>query len=101
MTVIINSRLSYTHFIPHYRKESHMNRTDMHRLISVEADRIRACANRLIELYPPEPTDDHSLEEYIAVKDGGDRTVESLAASLSAIDRLFAIVKDHGDLLDK
>ncbi len=78
-----------------------MNRTDMHHLISVEADRIRACADRLIELYPPEPTDDHSLEEYITKDTTGDRAIESLGWSLSAIDRLFAIVKDHGDLLDK
>jgi nitrogen-specific signal transduction histidine kinase len=89
----------YTHFYPHYRKESHMNKADIDRLIAVEADRIRACTNRLIELYPPQPTDDHSLEAHIAKDKTGALTADSLGLALEEIERLLDIARDYADLI--
>ena len=76
-----------------------MNRADIDRLISIEADRIRHCAARLIELYPPAPDDDHSLEAAIAKDTTGSSTLFHLGLSLGEIERLLGIAKDYADLI--
>lgn len=78
-----------------------MNKADIDRLISLEADRIRCCAERLIELYPPAPDDDHSLEEYIAKETTGANALDELGFAVNSAMRLLGIAKDYADLLNK
>ncbi len=76
-----------------------MNRADIDRLISLEADRIRCCAERLIELYPPAPDDDHSLEAYIAKDTTGANALDELGFAAESAARLLRMVKDYADLI--
>jgi hypothetical protein len=102
---LINRRLLVTlHFIPHYRKESHMNKADIDRLIAIEVHSMRACVDRLCELYPPiaDPNKANSgfLASYILKDSTGDHAIDALGWSEHEIMKLLGIAKDYASLLD-